>query len=146
MSNVHDVAAYILEKVGSITAMKLQKLTYYGQAWSLVWEDRPLFGAQIQAWANGPVVPALYELHRRKFTVSRWPAGDSSKLSSDEADTVDAVIQGYGQRTSQELSNLTHAEAPWINAEAVLLQAKEVQIQLVCLIWLSTMEACKLIK
>ncbi len=34
MATVHDVAAYILEKRGPMTTMKLQKLVYYSQAWS----------------------------------------------------------------------------------------------------------------
>jgi uncharacterized phage-associated protein len=58
MVSVDDVAAYILEQRGPMSAMKLQKLVYYSQAWSLVWEDRPLFREEIQAWASGPVVPA----------------------------------------------------------------------------------------
>ena len=36
---VFDVANYILNKQGSMSAMKLQKLVYYSQAWSLVWDD-----------------------------------------------------------------------------------------------------------
>ena len=40
---VFDVAAYILEKIGSMTTMKLQKLVYYSQAWSLVWDEKRLF-------------------------------------------------------------------------------------------------------
>lgn len=32
MANVFDVAAYILEKEGEMTTMKLQKLCYYAQA------------------------------------------------------------------------------------------------------------------
>ena len=43
MATVHDVAAFILERLGSMTAMKLQKLCYYSHAWHLVWEERPLF-------------------------------------------------------------------------------------------------------
>ncbi|WP_307850044.1 MULTISPECIES: type II toxin-antitoxin system antitoxin SocA domain-containing protein [unclassified Saccharopolyspora] len=42
-----------------MTAMKLQKLVYYSQAWHLVWDERPLFDEPVQAWANGPVVPDL---------------------------------------------------------------------------------------
>ena len=41
--SVHDVAAYILQKHGPMTTMKLQKLVYYAQAWGLVWDDCPLF-------------------------------------------------------------------------------------------------------
>jgi hypothetical protein len=33
---VHDVAAFILQHQGEMTAMKLQKLVYYSQVWSLV--------------------------------------------------------------------------------------------------------------
>lgn len=43
MANIFDTAKYILEKSGSMSTMKLQKLCYYSQAWSLVWDDSPLF-------------------------------------------------------------------------------------------------------
>jgi len=28
----------------------------------LVWDEKPLFRAQIEAWANGPVVRSLYDV------------------------------------------------------------------------------------
>ena len=49
---VHDVAAYILTVKGRMPAVKLHKLLYYSQAWSLVWDDRLLFRARIEAWAQ----------------------------------------------------------------------------------------------
>jgi uncharacterized phage-associated protein len=116
MASVHDVAAYILKRCGKMTAMKLQKLVYYCQAWSLVWDEQPMFRAPIQAWANGPVVPVLYEEHRGQFTVTTWPKGDPKKLGKDAQETVDAVLDYYGKRTAQWLSDLTHAEDPWRNA------------------------------
>ena len=42
MGSVFDTAKYILEKCGTMSTMKLQKLCYYSQAWSLVWDDAPL--------------------------------------------------------------------------------------------------------
>lgn len=60
MATVFDVAEYILQKLGEVTTMKLQKLVYYCQAWSLVWDEQPLFEDDFQAWANGPVCPALF--------------------------------------------------------------------------------------
>jgi uncharacterized phage-associated protein len=116
MATVHDVAAYILSKTGTITTMKLQKLVYYSQAWSLVWDDRPLFGETIQAWVNGPVVRELYDAHRGAFDVSAWPQGDASKLDATARDTVDAVLSFYGQHSGQYLSDLTHMEQPWKEA------------------------------
>ena len=116
MNNVHDVAAYILKKHGTMSAMKLQKLVYYCQAWSLVWDDRPLFPETIQAWANGPVVRELYDKHKGQFEVSRWELGNAEKLDKDARETVDAVLDFYGSHSAQWLSDLMHREKPWKQA------------------------------
>ncbi|MCP4214876.1 MAG: DUF4065 domain-containing protein [bacterium] len=110
-----DAASYILQKSGEITAMKLQKLVYYCQAWSLVWDEAPLFDEKLEAWANGPVVRELFNLHRNQFTVSNLP-GDLTKLSAPQKETIDSVIKFYGDKSSQWLSDLTHMEEPWKNA------------------------------
>lgn len=115
MASVHDVATYILKKSGSMTAMKLQKLVYYCQAWSLVWDEKPLFTAKIEAWSNGPVVPLLYSRHRRMYKVTKWQ-GDASAFTVDQRETIDAVLNFYGKQTSQWLSDLTHREDPWLIA------------------------------
>lgn len=120
MANAHDVAHYILEQAGEMTAMKLQKLVYYSQAWSLVWDDQPLFPEQIEAWANGPVVPVLYQEHRGLFKVKNWPDGDAANLTLSERETVDAVLEHYEQKSSQWLSELTHQEQPWVEARGDL--------------------------
>ena len=116
MVTAHDVAAYILQKTGETTAMKLQKLVYYSQAWSLVWDEEPLFRDRIEAWANGPVVPALYAEHRGQFRVASWRKGNPDKLTPKQCETIDAVLRYYGNRPSQWLSDLTHREAPWVEA------------------------------
>ena len=113
MASVHDVAAYILRKTGRVTTMKLQKLVYYCQAWHLVWDEKPLFRDKIRAWANGPVVYQLFQAHRGEFDVRKWPKGKSSRLNKDEIATIDAVLDLYGDKTSQWLSDLSHQEAPW---------------------------------
>ncbi|HBL31796.1 MAG TPA: hypothetical protein DD490_33655 [Acidobacteria bacterium] len=115
MATVHDIAAYILEKEGPMTAMKLQKLLYYCQAWALVWEDKPLFRARIEAWANGPVIPSVYARHRGQFEVSTWE-GNLLSLTAGERETVDAVLGYYGKYSSLILSQLTHNERPWLEA------------------------------
>ena len=116
MVTAHDVAAYILHKCGNMTAMKLQKLVYYAQSWSLVWEDRSLFDSSIEAWANGPVSPELYSCHRGKFNVANWPQGNPENLQPSDTETIDSVLGYYGDKTSQWLSDLTHREQPWIDA------------------------------
>jgi uncharacterized phage-associated protein len=120
MRSVLDVAAYILAKHGPMTAMKLQKLVYYAQAWSLVWDEKPIFYEKVEAWANGPVVRRLFDLHKGKFKVSTVPGGNRDHLTKTERETVDAVLTFYGPKSSQWLSDLTHLEVPWREARAGL--------------------------
>lgn len=114
MASVFDVAEYILRSSGEMTAMKLQKLVYYAQAWSLVWDERPLFDEKIQAWANGPVCRSLYSAHYRQFSVLP-NAIKTGNLNLDQraTRTIDAVLEFYGQRSAQWLSDLSHLERPW---------------------------------
>jgi uncharacterized phage-associated protein len=113
--NAHDVAAFILQQKGEMTAMKLQKLVYYSQAWSLVWDEEPLFDEEIQAWANGPVVPALYSRHQGLFKLREWN-GTPEKLTETQRETILKVLEFYGDMPSQTLSSLTHQEDPWLKA------------------------------
>lgn len=118
-ATVLDVAAYILAAGGEMTAMKLQKLAYYAQCWSLVWDEALLFDAEIQAWANGPVIPKLYEAHRGNFKVGPGAIeGDPGRLTHEQRATVDEVLRFYGDKSAQWLSDLTHLEAPWRDARA----------------------------
>ena len=117
MATACDVAAYILDRHGPMTAMKLQKLVYYSQAWSLVWDEQPLFEEQVEAWANGPVIPDLYREHRGRFRLRPGDIpGDPGVLTHDQRETVDAVVDGYGRLTAHQLSELSHREEPWRRA------------------------------
>ena len=116
MPSVFDVAAYILERRGAMTTMKLQKLVYYSQAWSTVWDDDVIFPERIEAWKNGPVVRELWEATKGRFRIETLKQGNSSNLDDDQRDTVDAVLDFYGDKNAQWLSDLTHMEDPWKDA------------------------------
>jgi len=117
MLSAHDVAAYILEQHGAMSAMKLQKLVYYSQAWTLVLTRKPLFREPIRAWAHGPVVHELFDVHRGKFVVEpEWPKGDADRVGGAEAEIIDGVLSSYGRLSAERLSKMTHEEAPWDSA------------------------------
>lgn len=117
MPSVLDVASFILNQNGAMTTWKLQKLVYYCQAWSLVWDEEPLFPEQIEAWANGPVVRELYDVHRGRFKIGPSDVpGDARRLSESQVETIRAVLDFYGNKTSQWLVDHTHSESPWKNA------------------------------
>jgi hypothetical protein len=64
------VAEAILEHFDKpISTMKLQKLVYFAQGWSLGLTGKPLFDDESEAWASGPASPALYGLHRGEYSI-----------------------------------------------------------------------------
>jgi len=116
MANVFDVAQYILQRQGKMTSMKFQKLVYYCQAWSLVWDEKPIFDEPIEAWVNGPVVRSLYDLHKGQFEISEIAEGDVKNLTPKQLETINAVLDYYSDKSAQWLSDLTHMEKPWNDA------------------------------
>lgn len=120
--SVLDVANYILEKQGVMSTMKLQKLVYSSQAWSLVWDQRPLFSESIQAWREGPVVKELFHHHqgKRDLAPGDLKRGTSKNLSVSARETIDTVLKSYGHYDGLTLSEMTHEERPWIEARGEL--------------------------
>lgn len=122
MANVNDVAAAVVDDLGKCTTLKLQKLLYYCQGWHLAWDGEPLFRAHIEAWANGPVVPAIYRLHRNKFSVqARWPEdGNPDNLTESQRESIDVVLDTYRDLNGEQLAFMTHRERPWLEARGEL--------------------------
>lgn len=117
MADVNDVARYILDRLGPMSAMKLQKLCYYSYGYHLAWEERPLFPERFEAWANGPVAPALYARHRGLFSVAPEDiTGNPEALDPGERESVDLVLEPLQDFSAHQLSAMTHREKPWLNA------------------------------
>lgn len=111
-----DVAEYILQQIGPVSPLKLQKLVYYAQAWSLALDEEPIFEESIEAWKNGPVVRKLLENTRNQYYVASIQSGDPSQIDEELRDTITAVLIYYGQNSGKMLQHLTHNEDPWIDA------------------------------
>ena len=66
MAKALDVANFFVDVTSddpedAMTNMRVNKLLYLSQAWSLVRLGRPLFeDDEIQAWQYGPVAPGVY--------------------------------------------------------------------------------------
>jgi uncharacterized phage-associated protein len=94
--------------------MKLQKLAFFSQGWSLGLRHKALFDEEFEAWINGPVAYDLFNIHRGDWTIESWRHGDASKLTARERAIVDAVLRNYGALSGKELSDLTHQPGtPW---------------------------------
>lgn len=118
MANVFDVAKYVLHSCGTMTTMKLQKIVYYCQAWALAWDDKPIFAEDFQAWANGPVCPELFQMHKGKFSINENDVVGATGEQFEPCfiETMNIVIKEYRDKSPQWLSDLTHSEKPWQDA------------------------------
>lgn len=107
------------EKNIDISNLKLQKLLYYAEAWSLVIRDQSLFAEDFEAWVHGPVVPIVF----RRFKPYRWNEIDEEVTPvADKALAAHLleVLRAYGHLTPNQLERLSHSEQPWKDARGNL--------------------------
>ncbi|MBK0009871.1 SocA family protein [Bacillus sp. S35] len=122
MMELNQVALYFrnrsLEgKEFSITHLKLQKLVYYAQAWSMAIYGERLIDSELEAWLHGPVSRELYSEYR-DFGFQEIPPVDrlNFQINDQDSDVLEGVWRLYGKYDGKYLETLTHQEAPWINA------------------------------
>jgi len=119
-TTVNEVADFFLgfacEHGDPLTNLKLQKLTYYAQAWHLALHGSRLFDGEFQAWVHGPVMPCLYQ----RFKANAWAPIVSVQAPVDIAEAVEShlveVMKAYSRFSAYDLERLTHSERPWKNA------------------------------
>lgn len=138
VKSVSDVARYIINKCNdydiSISNLKLQKLLYFAQGFSLALLNEPLFEEDIEPWDFGPVVPKVYKEYKM------YGANDIPKIVSycdldfnsdtflDNIDfdenifsdvqkvIMDTVVDQFGRYTANKLVTITHNQSPWMNS------------------------------
>ena len=100
-----------------IDNLKLNKLCYYAQGWSLARFGEPLFSDEIQAWQFGPVIPNVYNAYKGYGSDSIDKAismFDERELGSEELEVITDVYINYGKYSSAGLIDLTHIKgSPW---------------------------------
>lgn len=123
MVNIFDLSDYILQRQSSdeleITVTKLNKLLYYSQGTFLAALGKELFVEDIEAWHYGPVVPSVY--HQYKDINKGMPIQSPSReislnLSENELELLEETLTYFGQYSASYLTNMTHNEAPWVDA------------------------------
>lgn len=125
MRSAFEIVPHLLSKSkksaeSMITPLKLQKLLYYAQAWSLVFREKVLFSEDIEAWVHGPVIPDVYHRYKQYGYSSLSQESFLGELESDEANILNVVWMSYGKKSAKSLEELTHSEYPWIKARAGL--------------------------
>lgn len=111
-------------QIPNLSPMKLQKLIFFAQSWSLRIFDRPLVDEFFAKWDYGPVIPSLYHSVREYgssnvnahiFTLEYSDNGHIDRVNPTvPADDVwahrliDSVVKVYGCMPATTLSRITH--------------------------------------
>lgn len=118
--SIFEIANWFLAKE-SMTPKKLQKLTYYAEAWSHALLNRSIVDdTHFEAWAHGPVSSELYNEYR-DYGWNDIPKIDNSPSINDEKviDLLESVWETYGDMSANALEAQTHSEDPWRKARMI---------------------------
>lgn len=114
--------SYIFERMGEITPLALQKLLYFIQGIYMVLYETALYDEDCEAWVHGPVYAEVYNMFKNfkynpiednRFAMFR---NRFQELTQSERDVIDLVIETFGMYSGKVLEQITHQEAPWLEA------------------------------
>ncbi|MGY4567535.1 type II toxin-antitoxin system antitoxin SocA domain-containing protein [Bradyrhizobium sp. USDA 3256] len=122
-----DACDYIIVKLSEggifLNVLKLHKLLYYCQAWSLAFGRGLLFPSRFQAWVHGPVSREIYDRFvRNKALYSAVGLADvragfnPHTLPETERALINSILEVYAPLSGDQLEEMTHREDPWIEA------------------------------
>lgn len=126
--DVNLVADYVIlrlnsdEKVNLIN-LKLQKLLYYLQAWSLGINQKVFLRCTFEAWVHGPVSRELYDRFKSSHSLYSFITvsdvvhpNPEAEIAPDDIEFINYILDNYAGYSGAELESMTHKEEPWLEA------------------------------
>ena len=114
--SAHDVAAAVIECLGPVDALKLQKLVFLAAGEYMALTGQPMFEEPVEAWDCGPVVHTVYVAYKNtegRESIKAARKGDPAKLNGVARSCVESVVLRFGSVTGPELIRFTHDMDPW---------------------------------
>ena len=134
------LANYILKHHGPMSHLKLQKLLFYCDAYSLAFFGEELVSDKFEAWVHGPVCRRVYNQMKgasvlyTDMSYSPLPGIDEdaafNQLPIDVKDLITDVLGNLTQWTGIELERATHRELPWIEARKGYGEADKCHVEI----------------
>lgn len=126
MMSAKELAKYIISEIKTrmtdsyldefdVTPLKLQKLLYYVQGYSLALTGKPAFREKIEAWRYGPVVESVYQEYKKynRGIIPYMEIQADEKPDGTLLEIVKLVLLDKMRYSGETLARATHKEAPW---------------------------------
>ena len=111
----------ILELLRSLTNdfsnLRINKLLYFIQGAFIIEYGETCFENKILAWQFGPVIPEVYSAIKNN-NIDELEDLNKPNINNNAIDKslVERVVKGFENKTSWELVDITHRQAPWVDA------------------------------
>ncbi|MDV3166538.1 MAG: DUF4065 domain-containing protein ['Waltheria sp.' little leaf phytoplasma] len=116
--NVFDVAQFFINKAPKINKIKLQRLLYYAQGYSLAKYNQVLFEEPIEAWPYGPIISAVYaETLKQEFQKQAYFDFSSqmthAPFTAEQKALLEQVFYDFGKMRTKQLRQKPANDLPW---------------------------------
>lgn len=106
-----------------LTQIEVQKLLFFVEGWHLAMVGEPLFEEDFRAWANGPVIPSVYDRLKRYSSKviprSEIKSLDFIALGGLVLDLISRVFETYKENDPGAMVGLTHLPGtPWVQVRS----------------------------
>ncbi len=123
VSDIYEVAKWFLH-TEPMTHKKLQKLLYFSYGIYLAQNNdnanelsKSLFQNNFEAWVHGPVDPYIYSLYKNSgINLLYLENIETLTFNQEILNALNKTMEIYGSYSADELENISHNQAPWINA------------------------------
>ena len=122
MYTAMNIASEIIRQYGerhkSITNLKLQKVLYYVQVYSLQNQGRALFDDDFQAWRHGPVIPEVYDIFRKYVSDDikeddQTVLGNRIEIDETSKSMIEKIVEKTLPLDAWDMVYKTHETRPW---------------------------------
>lgn len=119
----------ICKKIIQITGyevgnLRIQKLLYFIQAYTLVKFGYPAFEAEIEAWPYGPVVPEVYFAYKNNYFLNSSEL--EVELDPNIEEAISIVVNAFRNWGDFKLVDLTHSYTTWSDKVSSLYNDKKI--------------------
>ena len=99
-----------------MTNMKLNKLLYYAQGYSLKQTGHVLFSDEVEAWEHGPAINSVYQKYKNNGDkpITTYDSEEAGRMPKEAIDILLSVAREYGRYNASTLRGMTHVpKSPW---------------------------------
>lgn len=115
--NMGSIIKLLILLTHDFSNLRINKLLYFIQGAFIIEYGETCFENKIFAWQFGPVIPEVYDAIKKNY-INKLDDPNKPDINDNKKDKslIEKVVRGFENKTSWELVDITHRQAPWVDA------------------------------